>query len=132
MSAPIRALGGEVWVDAGHNAHAAAALALALKAMNARRRAATIAIVGLRARKHGESFLAALAPACDHIIAVPLGEAHIAPARIAAIADTMDTAASTAPSLAAAMQEAAQVPAPRVLICGSFLLAAEALAEESA
>jgi dihydrofolate synthase / folylpolyglutamate synthase len=29
------------------------------------------------------------------------------------------------------MQNAAQLPAPRVLICGSFLLAAEALAAES-
>ena len=61
-----------------------------------------------------------------------VSQAHIAPARIAAIANTMDVAASTAPSLAIAMQEAAQFPAPRVLICGSFLLAGEALAAESA
>ena len=130
LSAPIRAQGGEVWVDAGHNAHAAAALAQALRALNAKREAATLAIIGLRARKDADSFVAALAGACDHIIALPLSEAHIAPARIAAIANTMDVAASTASSLATAMQTAAQFPAPRVLICGSFLLAAEALAAE--
>jgi dihydrofolate synthase / folylpolyglutamate synthase len=63
---------------------------------------------------------------------VPLGEAHIAPATLAQIAEAMGVAASTATSLAAAMQDAAQFPAPRVLICGSFLLAAEALAAENA
>jgi hypothetical protein len=44
----------------------------------------------------------------------------------------MKKPAHAAPSLAAAMQSAAQFPAPRVLICGSFLLAAEALAAENA
>ena len=131
FSAPIRTQGGEVWVDAGHNAHAASALAQALRAMNARRKTTTIAIVGLRARKDGDSIVGALAGACDHIIAVPLSQAHIAPALIAAIANMMETPASAASSLGAAMQKAAQFPAPRVLICGSFLLAAEALAAES-
>ena len=44
----------------------------------------------------------------------------------------LDKHASVAASLAEAMQNAAQLPAPRVLICGSFLLAAEALALENA
>jgi folylpolyglutamate synthase/dihydropteroate synthase len=51
---------------------------------------------------------------------------------IVQISEAMGMAASEAPSLTAAMQNAAQLPAPRVLICGSFLLAAEALALESA
>ncbi|MBL8542393.1 MAG: bifunctional folylpolyglutamate synthase/dihydrofolate synthase [Hyphomonadaceae bacterium] len=132
LSAPIRNTGGEVWVDGGHNAHGAQALAHALNAMRHRREAPTIAIVGMLARKHADSFAAALAGAVDRIIAVPLQQAHIAPNLIAAQAEALGVAASTAPSLEAAMQDAAQFPAPRVLICGSFVLAAEALTAESA
>lgn len=122
FSAPIRTLGGEVWVDGGHNAHAGAALARAMAAMKARRGGTNIAIVGLRARKDASAFASALRAGVDHIIAIPLSEAH---APLKSISETH------APTLAAAMQSAAQFPAPRVLICGSFVLAAEALAAES-
>jgi len=132
FSAPIRATGGEVWIDVGHNAHAAAALAQSLRAMNLKRPTTMIAIIGMRSRKEADSYIGALAGTIDHIIAAPLREAHIAPALISSIAEMMGVASSTAPSLAAAMQDAAQLPAPRVLISGSFLLAAEALAAESA
>jgi dihydrofolate synthase / folylpolyglutamate synthase len=132
FSAPVRAIGGEVWVDGGHNAHGAAALAQALRDMRRKREATTIAIIGMRARKESDAFVSALAGGVDQIIALPLGEAHIAPALICAQAEALGITASTAPSLAAAMQNAAQLPAPRVLICGSLLLAADALAAESA
>jgi dihydrofolate synthase/folylpolyglutamate synthase len=128
----VSATGGEVWVDGGHNAHAADALAHWLRDMQRRRAAHTIAIIGMRARKDADAFVGALASALDQIIAVPLAEAHIAPDLIVAQAERLGVKASTALSLAAAMQDAAQFPAPRVLICGSFLLAAEALGAESA
>jgi dihydrofolate synthase/folylpolyglutamate synthase len=131
LSGPIRERGGEVWVDCGHNEHAAQALAQALRDLRARREAATIVISSMRARKDPDSFVGALAGAVDHIIAVPLSEPHIAPALIVAQAEALGISATAAPSLAAAMQNAAQLHAPRVLICGSFLLAAEALAAES-
>ena len=86
----------------------------------------------MRARKDADAFVGALAGAVEQIIAVPLAEAHVAPALIVAQAEAMGVTAFTAPSLQAAMQNAAQLPAPRVLICGSFLLAAEALALENA
>jgi dihydrofolate synthase/folylpolyglutamate synthase len=132
LSAPVRAAGGEVWVDGGHNAHAATALARALNDMSTRRGGTNVAIVGMRARKESDAFVGALAGAVNRIIAVPLTEAHVAPALMVAQAEAMGVAASTAPSLQAAMQNAAQLPAPRVLICGSFVLAAEALALENA
>jgi len=133
FSASVRNAGGEVWVDSGHNAHAAAALADALRDMDRiRPRATTIAIIGMRARKDGEAFIGALAAAVDQIIAVPLVEAHTPPQQIVEHAKRFNIDAAAAPSLTAAMQHAAQWPAPRVLICGSFLLAAEALAAESA
>jgi dihydrofolate synthase/folylpolyglutamate synthase len=136
LSAPIRALGGEVWVDGGHNADAAAALSRALSAMNARAKRYTLAIVGMRARKDADAFFAAIAPGLDAIIAVPLNTTgHIAPLDLADIARRFIANAAPAPSLAAAMEaaieNAAQSPAPRVLICGSFVLAAEALALEA-
>jgi dihydrofolate synthase / folylpolyglutamate synthase len=132
FSAPIRALGGEVWIDGAHNAHGGRALAHALNAMRRRRDAQTIAIVGMLARKDFARFIDALAGAVDQIIAVPLNEPHIAPTSIAYQAEAHGIPAITPSSLAAAMQNAAQFPAPRVLICGSFVLAAEALAAERA
>lgn len=131
LSAPIRAIGGEVWVDAGHNEHAAAALARALNDMKTRRSGMNVAIVGLRARKDANAFIGKLKHGIDALIAVPLSEAHIELARVSQLALDAGLEARTAPSLAAAMQIAAQLPAPRVLICGSFVLAAEALAAES-
>jgi len=131
FSAPIRDVGGEVWVDGGHNEDAAKSLARALGDMKARRGGDAIAIIGLRARKDAEAFVTSLAPSLARLIAVPLSEDHIAPGEIAALTAKHGIASDVAPSLAAAMQNAAQSPAPRVLICGSFLLAAEALAAES-
>lgn len=132
FSAPIRAVGGEVWVDAGHNADAAAALARALNDMKARRGGENTVIVGLRKRKDAAAFVGAIARGADRIIAMPLSDDHVDPDHIASLAHQLDKHASTAPSLAGAMQNAAQLPAPRLLICGSFLLAAEALAAENA
>jgi dihydrofolate synthase/folylpolyglutamate synthase len=132
FSAPIRALGGEVWVDGGHNADAAAALARALNDMKARRGGESTVIVGLRKRKDAAAFIAAIARGAERIIVVPLSEEHVAPGDVALLAHQLGAPADTAPSLQAAMQNVAQLPAPRVLICGSFVLAAEALALENA
>ncbi|WP_135213070.1 bifunctional folylpolyglutamate synthase/dihydrofolate synthase [Vitreimonas flagellata] len=132
LSAPIRAIGGEVWVDGGHNAHAGVALSYAMQDMKARRGGKNIAIVGLRKRKDATLFIAALARFADHIIAVPLADDHVSTNELAALGDKLGIDSTTAPSLAIAMQNAAQLPAPRVLICGSFVLAAEALAAENA
>jgi dihydrofolate synthase/folylpolyglutamate synthase len=127
LAAPILATGGEVWVDGGHNAHAAEALARALAELNRKRPAPVVLIVGLRARKDARAFIAALAPNARRVVAVPLKEDHVAPDEIAAHARAAGIEAHVAPSLEAAIKSAAQLPAPRVLICGSLLLAAEAL-----
>lgn len=132
FSAPVRDRGGEVWVDGGHNAHAAHALARSLEQMKKRRGGSNVAIVGLRKRKDALSFIAAIAPGAEHIVAVPLAEDHVSIHEMAALGDRLGREVSTAASLREAMQNAAQLPAPRVLICGSLLLAAEALAFENA
>ena len=100
--------------------------------MKARRGGTNVAIVGLRKRKNATLFIAALARFADHIIAVPLADDYVSINELAALGDQLGVDSTTAPTLAAAIQNAAQLPAPRVLICGSFVLAAEALALESA
>jgi dihydrofolate synthase/folylpolyglutamate synthase len=128
LSAPIRALGGEVWVDGGHNAHAAEALARALRDISRHRPAPTIAIVGLRARKDAAAFVAALSPATDHLIAVPLNDDHAPADDIAAHARAVGVSSETAPTISAALAKAERFAAPRVLFCGSLSLAAAVLA----
>lgn len=131
FSAAIRALGGEVWVDAAHNAQATTALARWAAAMQSRREAPLIVIFAARARKDWAVALKPLASEAELIIAAPLAEEGVAPDAIAAAALSEGAAAQAAPSLEAAMRIAAQQTAPRVLICGSFLLAAEALRLEA-
>jgi dihydrofolate synthase/folylpolyglutamate synthase len=118
----------EIWIDAAHNAHAAHALARSLDAMNRKRPARTALIVGLRARKDWRAFVESLAPQAAQLIAVPLSEAHAPPEEIAQAARALGVEASTANDLRRALVEARG--AGRILICGSFLLAAEALSAE--
>ncbi|MGD9966011.1 MAG: folylpolyglutamate synthase/dihydrofolate synthase family protein [Hyphomonadaceae bacterium] len=127
LSSRIEEIGGGVWVDGGHNAHAAAALAQWTESTGAHF-GAVVAVIGMRARKDAGSFLAALGPGIDLVIAAPLSEPHIPPKELAEHARKLGLQASAAPSLGYAMKEAARSPEPLVLICGSFLLAAEALA----
>lgn len=124
---PLAALApsAEIWVDGGHNPHAAQALAAALADMNRKRPARTALIVGLRARKDWRAFVQALAPHAAKLIAVPLNEDHAPPDQIAAAAREAGIEASPANDLRRALIEARG--AGRILICGSFLLAAEAL-----
>lgn len=127
IAAPMLASGGEVWLDVGHNAHAARALAQALQALDRRSPKPNIAIIGMRARKDAEAFIKMLAPAVSQIIAVPLPEDHISPEALVGLARAGRLAASAAPSLDEALRVAAMTPHARVLICGSFLLVGEAL-----
>lgn len=131
FSAPIRSIGGEVWVDGGHNAHALAALHSWAVSAARQRKAPLVIIFAARPRKNWAIALKHLAMAAERVIAVPMPDG-VDPQRVADYANSEGGNASVAPSLTTAMQNAAQLPAPRVLICGSFVLAAEALAAESA
>jgi dihydrofolate synthase / folylpolyglutamate synthase len=132
LSAIVRAVGGEAWVDGGHNAHAADALARALTAMNRKQQRCTIAIIGMRARKDVEGFIAALAGAVDRVVPLELAGEQEAFLRVMRAGGEHGFECWGEPSLTDAMRYAAQFETPRVLICGSFLLAAEALQCEGA
>lgn len=130
-SGKLRALlpeGHEVWLDGGHNAHGAAALARSIAAMPAR---PLVLIVGMMNTRAPEDVLApfrALAPAAILTLTIP-GEpnAHKA-AEIAARARAMGFNAQARRSIAAALASAAEIDGARVLICGSLYLAGDVLA----
>jgi dihydrofolate synthase/folylpolyglutamate synthase len=118
--------GAEIWVDGGHNPHAAHALAAALADLQRKRPASTAIIIGIRARKDWRAFVAALASSAELVIGLPLADEHAAPDAIAATAREAGAQALTATDLRRALERARR--AERILICGSLLLAAEALA----
>jgi dihydrofolate synthase / folylpolyglutamate synthase len=119
--------GAELWIDGGHNIGAAHALAGALGLMQRKRPAKTALIIGMRARKDWRAFVAALAPSAVHVIAVPLADEGASPETLAQCARDAGAAASTAPDLPNAIGTALANGAGRILICGSLLIAGEAL-----
>ncbi|MES1200774.1 MAG: folylpolyglutamate synthase/dihydrofolate synthase family protein [Pseudomonadota bacterium] len=116
----------EVWIDGGHNAHAAQAMKRALAELSRKRKAKTALVVGLRARKDWRGFADVLNGATDFAFAVPLQDGA-APGELAEA-----LGGRAAPNLDAAMQNALDLGAERVVICGSFALVAEALADLAA
>ncbi|WIY53083.1 folylpolyglutamate synthase/dihydrofolate synthase family protein [Devosia sp. YIM 151766] len=119
--------GHELWLDGGHNAHGAAAMARTIAAMPEK---PLILILGMMNTRAPEDVLAPfrdLAPRDIMTLTIP-GEpnAHQG-AEIAARARAMGFAAQALPSLSAALAEAARVEAARVLICGSLYLAGDVL-----
>jgi dihydrofolate synthase/folylpolyglutamate synthase len=124
--------GAELWIDGGHNIGAAHALVGALGLMQRKRPAKTALIIGMRARKDWRAFVATLASAAAQIIAVPLADEGASPEMLAQCARDAGVDASTAPDLPNAIGAALSSGAERILICGSLLLAGEALRDAGA
>jgi len=120
----------EIWIDAGHNAAAAEALAVELRQINADRPRPLHIIFGMLDDKDPAAFLSPLAILAASVIAVPLpNEPRSRDPQ--ASAETLAGAgvrAGWAPSLDAAVDALAETPGgARVLICGSHVLAGAAL-----
>jgi dihydrofolate synthase/folylpolyglutamate synthase len=130
---PLPALlpaGWELWLDGGHNPHAAKALAAHAEGWADR---PLLAVSGMLTTKDIDGILAPLAGrlAALRAVAIP-GEANAASAEmIAAAAARHGIAARPAADIAAALADfAATVAGPaRVLICGSLYLAGTVLTE---
>src|SRR5690606_17652252 len=120
----------ELWLDGGHNAHGAAALARALAEMQAARPAPLVMILGMMNTRSSADFLQPFAGRIRRLLALDIpGEVNAHPA--AAIADAargsgIDAAAM--PGLMAALEDAARIEGARVVICGSLYLAGHVLA----
>ena len=121
--------GHELWLDGGHNAHGAAALATAIEEMNRVRPAPLVLVLGMMNTRPAADFLAPFAGKVDQVFAVTIpGEenAHAA-ATIADSARNVGFAARPMRSVTTALKAAAAIPRARVVICGSLYLAGHVL-----
>lgn len=123
--------GWELWLDGGHNPHAAEALARHLRSW---RDKPVLGVFGMLANKDVDGFLEPLAARFHSLRAVAIpGEANSLAAGDAAAAASRHFCldAKPATSVEAAIRElAATAPGPaRILVCGSLYLAGSVLAE---
>lgn len=121
--------GHRVWLDGGHNPHAARALAREIARWTAGDGKPVYLITGMIESKDPKGFLAALAPqtAAAWCVPVPGEHAFIPPSRLAQIARDAGLKAHRADSLEAAVDAVTRRRPGHVLIAGSLYLAGAVL-----
>ncbi len=122
-----RRVGAEVWLDGGHNPHAAQAVADAVMQLDLRSPRPLALIVGMLANKDAEGFFQALALTGAPVFTVPFEGACYEPVALAQAAQKAGLRAQAAPGVEPALRAALNEGAGRVLICGSLYLAGEVL-----
>ena len=123
-----RAADAELWLDGGHNPHAARALAEALAERQARAPRPLALIVGILANKDAGGFFEALKTSDAAVFSVPFDGAAAEPEALAAVARGHGLGATACASVEEALTRALRLGAGRVTICGSLYLAGEVLA----
>ena len=137
----VRGVDGELWLDGGHNPHAARAVAAKMADLEARNPRPLILIMGMLANKDIDGYFDAFEGLAQTIIGVDIPEhASFTAQEIALKAANHNFTGQAASSLIDATQRAVQVDqtlphsqsdeariAPRILICGSLYLAGEVL-----
>ena len=123
----------ELWLDGGHHPAAGIVLSETLADLDERAPTPALLIVGMMGQKDAAGFLAPFRGIVSALVAVPIAGAHEtphAPEPIAAIANGLGIAASTAGNVAEALAaiERAAPGDKRILICGSLYLAGNVLA----
>jgi dihydrofolate synthase/folylpolyglutamate synthase len=124
--------GSELWLDGGHNAAGADAVAAAVGEMEERVPRPLVLITGMLTTKSAEDFLVRFSGIARHVFGVsPPGEASRPSSEIVAAANKAGIEAEPADGFANALARVndlnLSVP-PRVLITGSLYLAGEVLA----
>jgi len=132
LAEKAKARGADLWLDGGHNPHAARALADAAGGLRAKDGRPLVLIVGLLKRKDARGVFQAFRDLRARLIATDFQADAAAPAadlKRAAAEAGLDIDA--APTVEAALDLAltAEGPPPHVLICGSLYLAGEVLAQ---
>ena len=124
--------GSELWLDGGHNADGARAVANALADLEERVSRPLVLVIGMLSTKDCESFLKHFTGLARRVVAVPIpGQEKSFPAD--AIADAARAVGIPAESegdletALAAIGRFALAPAPRILIAGSLYLAGAVL-----
>ncbi|MEG1451611.1 bifunctional folylpolyglutamate synthase/dihydrofolate synthase [Brevundimonas sp.] len=126
-----KAMDAELWLDGGHNPHAARALARVLADRQSRAPRPTVLIVGMLGNKDAGGFFEALKGIETKVIAVPFGGACAAPQTLAAVAQGCGFEAEAASTMTEAMDRAEALGVGRIVICGSLYLAGEVLGASS-
>ncbi len=117
----------ELWLDGGHNPHAARALAETLAERHAKAPRPLALIVGMLSNKEAGGFFEALKDTDAAIFTVPFEGACAEPGALAAVARGHGLAATPTASAKEALDLALRLGAGRVVICGSLYLAGEVL-----
>ena len=124
---PVKAMGGgaDVWLDGGHNPHAATAIAELLREMGGR----TVMVCAMIASKDHGGFFHAYKGAIEAIHTLPNAPGHAGadPADLAETARQYFPNATPHSSLEVAMAAAAAHKPDRILISGSLYLAGDVL-----
>lgn len=122
----------ELWLDGGHNPHAARALAATLADMEERNSRPLILITGMQENKDIDGFFAAFSGLASTVFAVQAAHAGARTAEtVAAAAERAGIPAYPCGSLLQAATLARGGGPARVLICGSLYLAGDVLRENS-
>jgi dihydrofolate synthase/folylpolyglutamate synthase len=122
-----RAADAELWLDGGHNPHAARALALTLARRQASAPRPTALIVGMLGNKDAGGFFEALKTSGATVFTVGFDGAAAEPEALAAVARGHGLGATAARTVEQALAQALRLGAGRVVICGSLYLAGEVL-----
>ena len=122
-------VGGSLWLDGGHNPHAARALADFAGQMGRDDLRPLVVIMGLLANKDARGVIAPFGPlSCRMIFTDFDATAAAKGADLAAVASAIGVRSETAPDVRSAVVAACAHGPARVLICGSLYLAGEVLA----
>ncbi len=125
----------EIWLDGGHNPHAARALARAMADMEARRPRPLVLIAGMQANKDAAGFFDAFNGLARCVLTVAASDTAAASAAdTAAAAEAAGLRARPCESIDKAVRAACadmEGEPPRLLICGSLYLAGEVLKENA-
>ncbi len=122
-----RAADAELWLDGGHNPHAARALAAFLAERQARAPRPLALICGMLGNKDAGGFFDALKGSGAAVFTVGFDGAAAEPQALSAVARGRGLAATPAGSVAEALEMSLRLGAGRVVICGSLYLAGEVL-----
>lgn len=120
--------GSDLWLDGGHNPHAARALATALGELQARDGRPLVLICGMLGNKDAAGFFEAFAMLAPKIFTVGFdADAAASPQSLAQVATDAGLSAKACADIHQALDLALSEGSPRVMICGSLYLAGEVL-----
>ncbi len=128
---PVTAMaeGCEVWLDGGHNPHAARAIARHLKQLGGK----TALVTAMLASKDSVGFFMPFRYLKPPVFTLPNAPGHLGaePIQLADAALTAGLTATACDSLSGALRAAAASGADRILICGSLYLAGLVLGQNN-